>query len=85
MPRILRTALHARKDAPVVRETTVERDDRSSVGSMFASLIRPGAKNFEDAVLSFAATIYLLVARLGQTGEPHTLKFKHAQVRGRAA
>ena len=67
------------------RETTVERDDSSFVGWMFATLIRSGAKNFEDTVLSLAAAIHLLTTRLGQTAKPQTLKFKHAQVRGRVA
>ena len=44
-----------------------------------------GAKNFEDTVMSLAAAIHLLTTRLGHTAEPHTLEFKHAQGRGRAA
>ena len=44
-----------------------------------------GAKNFEDTVMSLAAAIHLLTTRLGHGGEPQTIEFKHAQVRGRAA
>jgi hypothetical protein len=44
-----------------------------------------GAKNFEDTVMSLAAAIHLLTTRLGPVTEPHTIEFKHAQVRGRAA
>jgi biopolymer transport protein ExbB/TolQ len=44
-----------------------------------------GAKNFEDTVMSLAAAIHLLTTRLGHAPETHTLEFKHAQARGRAA
>ncbi len=44
-----------------------------------------GSKNFEDTVMSLAAAIHLLTTRLGHATDSHTLEFKHAQVRGRAA
>jgi biopolymer transport protein ExbB/TolQ len=45
-----------------------------------------GAKNFEDTVMSLAAAIHLLNARLGRLPDSsHVVELKHAQVRGRAA
>jgi MotA/TolQ/ExbB proton channel family protein len=44
-----------------------------------------GAKNFEDTVMSLAATIHLLNARLGKLTETPHIELKAPQVRGRAA
>jgi len=44
-----------------------------------------GAKNFEDTVMSLAAAIHLLNARLGRLPESPPIELKHAQVKGRAA
>ncbi|HZN33886.1 MAG TPA: MotA/TolQ/ExbB proton channel family protein [Pirellulaceae bacterium] len=44
-----------------------------------------GAKNFEDTVMSLAAAIHLLNARLGKVPDGPHIELKHAQVRARAA
>ena len=44
-----------------------------------------GSKNFEDTVMSLAATIHLLNARLGKLTETPHVELKAPQVRGRAA
>ena len=44
-----------------------------------------GSKNFEDTVMSLAATIHLLNARLGKLSEAPHIELKAPQVRGRAA
>src|SRR5262245_31681086 len=44
-----------------------------------------GSKNFEDTVMSLAATIHLLNARLGKLTETPHIELKAPQLRGRAA
>jgi biopolymer transport protein ExbB/TolQ len=44
-----------------------------------------GSKNFEDTVMSLAAAIHLLTARLAHAPEGQPIELRHAQVKGRAA
>jgi hypothetical protein len=44
-----------------------------------------GSKNFEDTVMSLAATIHLLNVRLGNAIEAPHIELKATQPRGRAA
>ena len=44
-----------------------------------------GSKNFEETVMSLAATIHLLNARLGKLSDAPHIELKPSQLRGRAA